>query len=171
MAHRDNDIKGYATMTHYQVLDINPNFIEPQGLKRAYHKALLKHHPDKSLPSSASTSSVDAIKLAYKILSDPVTRASYDKEALATSSTKDEATESYRTGEEIVDLDDLEYDEAEEKWFRACRCGEERGFVVTEDQLEKEDMNGNREVLVGCIGCSLWLRVGFSIVEDQEHSK
>lgn len=37
------------------------------------------------------------------------------------------------------------------------------GYVVTEDELEKnlED----RELIVGCRGCSLWLRVLFSVEE------
>jgi len=160
-------------MNHYQILDLHSplsgsSSLDSLALKRAYHNALLKHHPDKSLPSSPSAPSVDAIKLAFAVLSDPVTRASYDKEFLVKRPIENKIMDGFRTGEEIVDLDDLEYDEIQEKWFRGCRCGEPRGYTITEDQLEREEINGNREVLVGCTGCSLWLRVGFSIAHEVE---
>jgi hypothetical protein len=103
------------------------------------------------------------------VLSDPIIRAQYDKELLlrrdpAQSPATGEAR--FRTGEEVVDLDDMRLNEQTGIWYRACRCGEQRGFVVTEEQLENEEARGGREVVVGCHGCSLWLRVGFGVVDD-----
>lgn len=65
----------------------------------------------------------------------------------------------------MVDLEDLGCDESGEEivWFRECRCGDERGFLVSEDELEKEVEHG--EIVVGCRGCSLWLKVLFAAEE------
>lgn len=162
-------------MNHYEILDLaeyisSSSPLDETKLKRAYREALLKHHPDKSRPSKVSAPSVDAIKLAYTILSDPSSRSEYDKQLLTRRPSETKAEERFRTGEEIVDLDDLTYDTKNEKWFRSCRCGEDHGFVLTERQLELADMDGNTEILVDCIGCSLWLRVAFSIAPDEEQA-
>jgi diphthamide biosynthesis protein 4 len=63
-----------------------------------------------------------------------------------------------------VDLDDLVYDEAEVTWHRSCRCGDDRGFLIRETDLEEASDIG--ELHVGCKGCSLWLRVLFGVVEE-----
>lgn len=80
-----------------------------------------------------------------------------------------QSKEEWKTGIETIDLDDLNMDEDETKehtWYRGCRCGEERGFVITEGDLEDAAQDG--EVTVGCRGCSLWLRVLFGVVEEDE---
>jgi diphthamide biosynthesis protein 4 len=68
-------------------------------------------------------------------------------------------------------------------WIKSCfRCGDPQGFIVTEQDLEDciqrlETSGGagrkvggmddrEAEVLVGCGGCSLWVRVGFCVEED-----
>ena len=135
-------------------------------LKAAYHRALLTHHPDKSSrTASASSTSVDAIKSAYTVLSDPTSRASYDQELLLSNQRITTASDAL-TGEERVDLDDIAYDALTKSYFRACRCGEARGHEVSEEDLEVEAAGGAREVLVQCGGCSLWLRIEFAIVDD-----
>jgi diphthamide biosynthesis protein 4 len=53
---------------------------------------------------------------------------------------------------------------SEQIWYRSCRCGDERGFVIMESDLEDAAQEG--EIRVGCTGCSLWLRVLFGVVED-----
>lgn len=53
--------------------------------------------------------------------------------------------------------------EGEIIWTRACRCGAEQGFRIREAELEAAEGRGEREVLVGCEGCSLWVRVGFDV--------
>ena len=81
-------------------------------------------------------------------------------------------------GLELVDLSDFDEveptttstskeEEREEgvEWTRACRCGDEKGFRIVEDELEDAQVRGDNEVLVGCQGCSLWLRVGFEVQE------
>lgn len=145
----------------------------PEEVKKAYRKALLSHHPDKSAKTDCQTAhasnlgtlTVDDIALAYKTLSEPALKVDYDR-WLASNAQSSGPNKSggrvHHTGLETVDLDDLDYDEKSQSWTRSCRCGV-GGFEVTEDELEKnlED----RELIVGCEGCSLWLRVLFSVEE------
>lgn len=51
------------------------------------------------------------------------------------------------------------------EWSRGCRCGAEKGFRILERELEDAETRGEKEVLVGCEGCSLWVRVGFDVEE------
>ncbi|OAX80239.1 hypothetical protein ACJ72_05431 [Emergomyces africanus] len=235
---------------HYSILNIPYPPSHPllkQDVKLAYHRALLKHHPDKSGPRSSrnpaktpptstgtrtnsthkGTNSdspwlndgetmatpniatealapapapapaeadktmqllpsepplgytIDQIATAYKILSDPVTRAEYDR-SLRLSGINDsrhgpghggDDGMHFRTGMEIFDLDDMEIgaggdDSRDGAWYHSCRCGEERGFLVLEEDLEREAERG--EVVVGCRGCSLWATVVFAIDEGGE---
>jgi len=155
---------------HYSILGLHPGLPYPptsqQELKTAYHRALLKHHPDRvaggtPLPSR-STVTVDEITQAYKTLSDPDSRADYDR-FLAQSTAGKPSARVHHTGLETVDLDSLAFDEQAQIWSRSCRCGDCKGFVVTESELENHVEDG--ELMVGCKGCSLWLRVLFG-VED-----
>lgn len=92
------------------------------------------------------------------------------------SDSDSDSDEIFRTGLETVDLDDLHFvetnnnkdqqdsqqeQEQEQTWTRACRCGDEAGFAVTETDLDANAEDG--EVIVGCRGCSLWLRVLFGV--------
>ncbi|KAK8168091.1 hypothetical protein BKA80DRAFT_341014 [Phyllosticta citrichinensis] len=95
--------------------------------------------------STTPAFSVDDITLAYKTLSSPAERAAHDR-ALRLSNNGDgkgkadaetHAEEQFRLGLEVWDLDELAWDEAQGAWWRGCRCGEERGFVVHERDLER----------------------------------
>ncbi|KAH7073013.1 diphthamide biosynthesis protein 4 [Paraphoma chrysanthemicola] len=55
--------------------------------------------------------------------------------------------------------------EAQMEWTRACRCGADKGFRILEEELGDAEARGEKEVLVGCEGCSLWVRVGFEVEE------
>ncbi|KAJ5671614.1 hypothetical protein N7507_000741 [Penicillium longicatenatum] len=176
-----------SSVDYYRVLEIpfSSNSTTPLSnlqIKLAYHKALLKHHPDKagavaqhsSTASSASATSkfpsskgdqrsytIDEITSAYKTLSDPQLRAEYDRSLrLNRSKSAEDSTEVFHTGLETVDLDDMDYDEEEGSWYRGCRCGDERGFSVTEAHLESSMDHG--EVVIGCVGCSLYMKILFA---------
>jgi len=175
--------------THYEILGIpsslqNEPTISVSTLRTAYRKALLRWHPDKSntkveaLKTSKSADlarlSVDQISTAYATLSNLKKRGEYDKELKAQRLLNGNANgntweKKFKTGVEIVDLDDLEYDDAQAVWYRGCRCGDERGFEIREEDLEDGQADG--EVVVGCRGCSLWLRVLFGVVEDEVYGK
>ncbi|KAK0745895.1 hypothetical protein B0T18DRAFT_488578 [Schizothecium vesticola] len=155
--------------TYYEILSLPPSLLPTsttpspshnQLLKRAYRRALLNHHPDKTntptttTPSSTTptpkttTYTIDQITLAYTTLSTPSLRAAYDRVlvlAIPSSSHQDQDQgyqDQRKTGLETVDLDDLSYDEdagagGKGEWFRACRCGNARGFRVGEEDLDE----------------------------------
>ena len=124
--------------------------------------------------------SVDAITAAYRVLGSAEARRTFERELLARGAVGGggggeagwDADAGLHVGLEVVDLDDLAWEEesGEGVWWRSCRCGEERGFVVREQQLVREEEAGGRELLVGCVGCSLWLRVGFGVVDEGEEN-
>ncbi|CAG8951293.1 hypothetical protein HYFRA_00008043 [Hymenoscyphus fraxineus] len=169
-----------CTSTHYEILGLpeairNESHIPAQTLKSAYRRALLQNHPDKSQVQSKASShartsiySIDQISEAFQILSNSRSRATYDKELKLQrepANTKDgKGGQAFRTGVETVDLDDLEVDDAQDLWYRSCRCGDERGFLIAESDLEEAAEDG--EVNVGCRGCSLWLKVLFGVIEE-----
>lgn len=135
--------------------------LSPAEVKSAYKKALLQHHPDKSTSVVKPGFTVDSIALAYKILSSPSLKTEYDL-GLQTLRSKD-SDKIFHTGLDTVDLDDLAFDESKEIWTRGCRCGDDSGFIVTEAELESNAEDG--ELITGCRGCSLWLRVLFGVEE------
>ncbi|TGJ88001.1 hypothetical protein E0Z10_g749 [Xylaria hypoxylon] len=214
-----------AEPTLYEILSLTQKRLESQesatqrkAIKQAYHKALLKHHPDKkpqdspitpsppqaprspkiqsksgggkssSVPKSQLTYTIDQIQHAYNVLSDARQRREYDRQLLLTSSSsstysasfssssaeqKHSVSTRFHTGVETVDLDDLGFDERSGVYFGSCRCGNERGFQFTEEQLEEyeEDL----VLMMQCLDCSLWMRVLFDAAaqsedEQQQHS-
>lgn len=148
---------------HYQILGLEgrkDDRLSFNEVRLAYKRALLLHHPDKM--GSIQTKqriSVDDIALAFKIISDPVLRKTHDA-YLKTAHTSDHSKAPH-TGLETVDLDDLLYDENDRFWHRTCRCGNEGGYLITEVELERHADEG--ELITGCRGCSLWLRVLFGV--------
>lgn len=165
-------------MSHYAILDMEERQHDPsltqQDVKQAYKRALLLHHPDKERRTESHTAvrdarasqeavSIDAIAIAFKTLSDPSLRAEYDRELRLSQKKEGNSGQqkSYHTGLDTVDLDDLAYHETTSTWTRACRCGQKAGFVVSEEELEKHADLG--ELVTGCRGCSLWLRVLFGV--------
>lgn len=158
---------------HYKVLALPHSFatnkdISHYDIKLAYRRALLRNHPDKSEGTQTAmigipTYTIDEITLAFKILSDPVTRSQHDR-SLKSSTEEYQTVERSHPGLDTTDLDDLLSNEEQGMWYRSCRCGNEQGFMVTEEELERNAEYG--EVVIGCRGCSLWLRVTFAMSED-----
>ena len=124
--------------THYSVLQIaltdplHPPNVSPLVVKQAYHKALLKYHPDKAHTDDATT--VDRLRLAYEVLTNTTLKAHYDQ-GLAIR---------YKTPVRVVDLDDMAMqtstvDRHEVIWTLPCRCGNDQlgGFFVTASELEQ----------------------------------
>ena len=99
------------------------------------------------------------------MLSDPIRREEYDKELQNGSLAKrDDLYQKSYPGLETVDLDELNVGEGQNEWYRSCRCGLEKGFVINENDLENNADQG--EVIAGCQGCSLWIKVLFTPVAD-----
>lgn len=168
---------------------------QTQVVKKAYHRALLTHHPDKNQKQSSSsddgsssstkpaeskksppkiTYTVDQIQEAYTTLSDTRKRKDYNRSLLLSSSSSSSSssrqqttqnftfstTRSFQTGLEVVDLDDVDYDDRKGLYFRACRCGNPRGYRFKEHNLEENEDEG--VLMVECLDCSLWLKVLFT---------
>lgn len=168
-----------AAPNYYQILGLETSQyftdIQPQELKTAYHQALLLYHPDKASLSSTQaqhdrsklpSTTVNHVALAYQTLSEPLLKAQYDrwlrfelsKQVLDASTSVP-----IFTGLETVDLDDLTFDSETTVWSKSCRCGEEKGFLVSVDELERNF--AERQLIVGCKGCSLWLMVLYGTEE------
>lgn len=115
-------------------------------IRRAYHQALLTHHPDKSL--EGSNVAVDDVKRAYLVLTAstlPTAGAASVQRANAFHYT--------------IDLDDFSYDAEHQTFSYPCRCGNYGGFTCTEADLDAGvDM-------IACPGCSSIVRVDYAVVE------
>jgi diphthamide biosynthesis protein 4 len=166
--------------TYYDILRLRCDdfgSLSKETLKSAYRRALLMHHPDK-IPSNAADPAlrvpadgaarytIDEIVLAYETLSDPTKRAEYDHSLAQVNNgtwKSEGGHQGTHLGLETFDLEDLVYDEVSGTWLRDCRCGEERGYTLTESDLEKESQYG--EIYVGCRGCSLFIKVQFAATE------
>jgi diphthamide biosynthesis protein 4 len=171
----------------YAVLDI-PESSSIIEIKQAYHRALLKFHPDKrhkssgapitervqsasnglspvSFPISEAASleqrEIHVLKQAYDVLSNDTTRAAYDA-SLASGK------KSGPRPAEVVSLQDFS-EEVEVhpspdgchdlvRWRHPCRCG--GAYVIDEDDMERG------QHLVGCWSCSEIIWVGYEAVEE-----
>ncbi|KAL8744465.1 MAG: hypothetical protein Q9190_003294 [Brigantiaea leucoxantha] len=155
---------------HYQILLLpqpsNTGIeITEEQIKKAYKRCLLHYHPDKRSCSGttspwATQYTVDQIVEAYSTLINPQTRLNYDRSLTLASLKNSRPFKEPHSGFETVDLDDLIMDEQQGKWYRACRCGVEDGFTVSETALAQNIEHG--EVFVECHGCSLIIRVAFT---------
>jgi len=66
-----------SSQNNYDLLGITPQATDEE-IKRAYRKAALRLHPDKN-PDPEAAAQFQAIDKAYKILSDPKLRSTYDQ--------------------------------------------------------------------------------------------
>lgn len=66
------------TLTHYQVLDLDPTASQAE-IKQAYRRLAKQFHPD-SNRATASHDRISRINAAYEVLGDPQSRRSYDQQ-------------------------------------------------------------------------------------------
>lgn len=166
-----------AQSNYYSILGIptpqtaDDESITPEVLKSAYRKALLRHHPDrkageKVIDRSAKVDdkvTVDQIIEAYEVLADPTRRNKYHEDLLKrTRSALGKSGE--RSAFETFDLEELECREVDQGvvWERVCRCG--GVYRISEKQLE--EVAGDGEIVVGCRGCSLAIKIIFDVVDE-----
>ncbi|KAK3953204.1 hypothetical protein QBC32DRAFT_122813 [Pseudoneurospora amorphoporcata] len=159
-------------------------------------KSTQHHHQHSQQKQSKNTQSkplytIDQISLAYTTLSSPSLRTQYDT-SLRTQRSSNLTTsrshtghsgaaaaveQDFQTGIDTIDLDDMVFVESspeqgkngenrKDTWYCSCRCGNERGFALTEEDLEENADLG--EVLVQCADCTIWLRVCYVVAEDEE---
>lgn len=159
--------------TYYQILQLRQSDqpFDPVEVKFAYRRALLLHHPDKRdlTPANNSESihqtsdhaySIDQIAQAYKTLSSAIDKADYDNLLARSSRSSNTASQiNLHAGVESLDLEEFAYLEETSSWYYGCRCGDQRGYVLNESDLEENADSG--EIFVCCNGCSLSIRVLF----------
>ena len=160
---------------HYTILALPyPSGMDKElsqhDIRLAYRLALLRSHPDKSqctkgILIDTQTYTIDQITLAFKTLIDPESRSKHDQilKLHMKESPKAKAQRSH-PGLDTIDLDDLISNEEEGIWYTSCRCGHEQGFMITEEELGRNVEHG--EVITGCRGCSLWMRIVFALSEE-----
>jgi diphthamide biosynthesis protein 4 len=150
---------------------------EPE-IKAAYHRALLRYHPDKNVVTSpaplqngdhdstqdtattAQNPSISLLKEAYLTLSTPSLRASYDTSLQSPSAKKVSSRPAH-----IVSLEDFNeiQDHEVTEWNYRCRCG--GVYRIQEEQLM------NDAHLIGCDGCSEVVWVGYeAALEDDDEA-
>jgi diphthamide biosynthesis protein 4 len=139
-------------LDYYQLLKI-PHSASYSEIKSAYHHALLTSHPDKSEPSSRSTSGVDIAQLkeAYTTLSTPHLRSQYDTTLVAGRVDKGPRPA------QVISLEDFEERSDDGFWYHKCRCGGD--YVICEADMEMD------RHLVGCSACSEVVWVGYEVIE------
>lgn len=149
--------------THYEVLGIERD-ADILAIKSAYRQKLLTTHPDKIKQNgNASNENVNALQLAFKVLSDKSLRGIYD-ESLQKSTQRagfnisGEGLDSYSLDEfECIEEDEICY-------YKNCpRCLFPRSIRLTEVDLENgtDDGCGGYNLIVQCDSCSLWLIVKY----------
>ena len=127
--------------------------------------------------SNTSKPTVDDICAAYRVLSDPRRRHEYDAQLIevrrrdgycgATNAARQGHKKNTTTELDVVDLDEMDYDEATSQWTRPCRCGKSDGFTIHEDHLLDEDnISGPGEAFVECADCSHHIKVVFAVASD-----
>ena len=165
-------------ISHYKILalpeptGVSPP-LSPTEIKKAYKRALLCHHPDKSsLETSISNPSlvvptVDQITQAYHVLKSPLEQQAYSQQFLASRRSAQACWSNQspaQMGFEVIDLDDMHFDEQAQLYYKECRCGRRKSYLVSEAQLEENVEDG--EVTVGCEGCSLWICINFQVAKE-----
>ncbi|KAN0138231.1 hypothetical protein V8E53_004120 [Lactarius tabidus] len=141
---------------YYSLLGITRT-ASPNTIKAAYHRALLRLHPDKQRPTSTddlsspppSAANIGLLQDAYLTLSTTAQRATYDAQSELSRKAPPRPAQ-------VVSLED--FDCLDTAWSLACRCG--GTYRVTEDDLEC----GRH--LVGCESCSEVVWIGYEMVEE-----
>jgi diphthamide biosynthesis protein 4 len=136
------------------------------GEKKAEYDNWFLHNRH-TLPQTAATPSLEAPSSDFVLGLELLDLSDFDvldPEFAFTNPTSEEIVEMARRGEVTVGKEQRE-GERQMEWTRACRCGDDKGFRILEEELGDAEARGEKEVLVGCEGCSLWVRVGFEVEE------
>lgn len=115
--------------SHYEVLGVRVNATYQQ-IKNAFNRKALQYHPDKQVKQQQTTQSQQQqqhqnnfllIQEAYSVLKDVAKRNQYDLQRQSIENHQKQREEPLIYEE--VDLDDMDYDEADESYSKSCfRC-------------------------------------------------
>ena len=162
-------------INYYHVLNLSgSNFhapaVGPAEIKQAYRRALLFNHPDKVqaadlVHSELARYTIDEVTKAYNTLIDPKQRLKHDRQILLEPTGFGNNNAQSHPGIDTLDLDDFNRDEPSGAWYSNCRCGNEKGFIVTENELQSSSLLG--EIIAECQSCSLHLRLTFATADEE----
>lgn len=135
-----------AVEDHYQTLGVDPT-ARVDEIKAAFRQAALRLHPDKE---TGSEDEFVKIQQAWAILSDPTSRAAYDRELAVYA-----ARNIVHISDSIAacDMEPGRTDDGDCILSWPCRCG--GAYVVLEEEMEHD----GAEVAVQCSTCSLHIEV------------
>lgn len=156
MAMASEDLTDY-----YSLLRITRS-ASPNTIKAAYHRALLRAHPDKIRQRADDSSQLTDVGLlhdAFVTLSSAKLRSVYDAQGIGGRRTAPRPSQVISF--ERFECSDLEGSNGRAKstcWTFPCRCGGK--YEVTEDHLDR----GLH--LVGCGTCSEVIWVGYEVVNE-----
>jgi len=146
---------------YYTLLRISRS-ASPNAIKDAYHRALLRAHPDKirqRADDPAQLADVGLLHDAFVTLSSTTLRSAYDAQGIRSGRTDPRPAQVVSL--ELFECSDLEGPDGGARstcWTFTCRCGGK--YEVTEDHLER----GLH--LVGCGSCSEVIWVGYEVVNE-----
>jgi DnaJ-class molecular chaperone len=130
----------------YGILGV-PEGANEDELKLAYRSRLLEVHPDKQGDVDSAATSIEEVKNAYQILSDPSLKQQYDNQRNAKLSKGINAGKLHlRQFEKSMSRD------GSRLFTYPCRCGEI--YEISEDDLFED-----ADFLVQCNGCTLHVHV------------
>ncbi|RHZ76018.1 hypothetical protein Glove_208g49 [Diversispora epigaea] len=165
-----------TSYSHYDILEISEN-ASIEEIKQKFQKLLLHHHPDKFQQfqqfqqksllkattnnksdeiSNVTNSKVNDDKInkileAWHVLRDPESRKIYDNNLRAEKIKQDGIFNAE------VDLDDMEYNEDMKSYSVSCRC--DGLYIISEDDLDQGAS------IIGCMNCSLKIKILYEIIE------
>ncbi|KAJ7287192.1 hypothetical protein C8J57DRAFT_1048823, partial [Mycena rebaudengoi] len=146
---------------YYAVLAISSHVARDE-IKSAYHRALLRSHPDKVIVDARGDAPFDIalIQEAYHVLSTPALREQHD---LNLRRSKSAATGPRPAA--LISLEDFDFLDSgspntPDLWEHSCRCG---GMY----RITSDDMDAGRH-LVGCTSCSEVVWVGYEVACEEE---
>lgn len=94
-------------MNHYEILEVSQN-ASPEVIKAAYKSLMQRYHPDRNPGNEGAAAHSVAVAQAYDVLSDPLRRATYDRELRSQSETVDLVSARARNVLARASLDDTE---------------------------------------------------------------
>jgi diphthamide biosynthesis protein 4 len=151
---------------YYSLLRI-AHSASPNTIKAAYHRALLRVHPDKIRQRADDPAPLEDVGLlhdAFLTLSSETLRSAYDAQGKLNRRTDPRPAQ-------VVSLDRFECSDPEgsnggaisTRWTLGCRCGGK--YEVTEDHLER----GLH--LAECGSCSEVIWVGYEVAKEVDGSE
>ncbi|KAI1497370.1 hypothetical protein F5X99DRAFT_26313 [Biscogniauxia marginata] len=182
--------KTSAEPTFYEILALTPQHLEGQAapaqqkvVKQAYHRALLRHHPDKKIspisPSSSSSSSASASASTSKPNPSPSSSPSSQSKSKSKSKSSDSSSSSSKNGGIIFTVDQIqqaygvlsdrkqraEYDQSL-RHQRVAAASPSSSFRTGVETVDLDDLGFDERTGVYHRGCRCGNARGYAFTEE-----